>query len=86
MRVVKHTYEEKIYEEKADYKKTDLLEALNVSGFAYNANLAKGTFPYELPSNRAMADNIKELNLYLEEDANAFMDASSRTIRIIRIS
>lgn len=39
-----------------------------------------GTFPSTLAPNRAMTENIAELNLYTEEDANAFVDASDKDI------
>ena len=40
----------------------------------------KATFPEKLAANRAMTDNIKDLNLYMEEDANAFMDETAEDI------
>ncbi|MBQ3558275.1 MAG: glycoside hydrolase family 3 C-terminal domain-containing protein [Agathobacter sp.] len=40
----------------------------------------KGTFPSELAANREMTENLKDLNLYLEEDANAFVDDSDEDI------
>jgi len=40
----------------------------------------KATFPEKLAPNRTMTDNIKDLNLYLEEDANAFIDETAEDI------
>lgn len=39
-----------------------------------------GTFPGERAANRAMADNIREQNLYTEEMANAWIDESDEPI------
>lgn len=63
------------------------VDGVSVDGSDSNANITymsrsdfKGTFPYALAPDRAMTDNLKDLNLYLEEDANAFIDASDEAI------
>ena len=63
------------------------IDGVSVDGSDSNANITylsradfKGTFPATLAPNRAMTDNLKDLNLYLEEDANAFIDASDEDI------
>ena len=63
------------------------IDGVSVDGSDSNANITylsradfKGTFPATLAPNRAMTDNLMDLNLYLEEDANAFIDASDEDI------
>ena len=63
------------------------VDGVSVDGSDSNANITyltradfKGTFPYELSPNRTLTDNLKELNLYLEEDANAFIDVTTEDI------
>ena len=63
------------------------IDGVSVDGSDSNANITylsrtdfKKTFPYELAPNRAMTENLKELNLYLEEDANAFIDKTDADI------
>lgn len=63
------------------------IDGVSVDGSDSNADITylsredfKGTFPYELPSNRTMTDNLKDLNLYLEADANAFIDETDEDI------
>ena len=63
------------------------IDGVSVDGSDSNANITyltradfKGTFPYELSPNRPMTDHLKDLNLYLEEDANAFVDKSDADI------
>lgn len=63
------------------------IDGTSVDGSDSSANITylsradfKGTFPYELAPNRVITDNLKDLNLYLEEDANAFIDASDEAI------
>ena len=63
------------------------IDGVSVDGSDSNANITylsradfKGTFPYELVPNRAMTENVKDLNLYLEDDANAFIDKADENI------
>ena len=63
------------------------IDGVSVDGSDSDANITyltradfKGTFPYELAPNRAMTDELKDLNLYLEEDANTFIDVSDEDI------
>lgn len=63
------------------------IDGVSVDGSDSNANITyltradfRGTFPYELAPNRTMTDNLKDLNLYLEEDAEAFKDANDGDI------
>ena len=65
----------------------DAIDGVSVDGSDSNANITyltranfKATFPYALAPNRTMTDNIKDLNLYLEEDANAFIDPTDKDI------
>ena len=60
---------------------------VSVDGSDSGANIAylsradfKATFPEKLAPNRAMTDKIKDLNLYLEEDATAFIDETDEGI------
>ena len=63
------------------------IDGVSVDGSDSNANITylsradfKATYPYELAPNRTMTDNLKDLNLYLEEDANAFIDKEDQDI------
>ena len=63
------------------------VDGVSLDGSDSNANITyltradfKGTFPYELAPYRVMTENLKDLNLYLEEDANAFIDESDEDI------
>ena len=65
----------------------DAMDGVSVDGSDSNANIIyltradfKGTFPEKLAPNRPMTDNLKDLNLYLEEDANAFIDENDPDI------
>ena len=65
----------------------DAIDGVPVDGSDSDADITylsradfKGTFPYELAANRVMTDNIKDFNLYLEEDANAFVDKADADI------
>lgn len=57
------------------------IDGVSLDGSDSNANITylsrgdfKGTFPTTLAPNRAMTENVADLNLYLEEDANAFIN------------
>lgn len=59
------------------------VDGVSVDGSDSDANITyltradfKGTFPQKLATNRVMTDNLKDLNLYLEEDADAFIEES----------
>lgn len=63
------------------------IDGVSVDGSDSDANITylsradfKGTFPYELAPNRAMTEKVADLNLYLEEDANAFIDQTDEDI------
>ena len=63
------------------------IDGVSVDGSDSNANITylsradfEATFPETLAPNRAMTDNLKDLNLYLEEDADTFIDASDEDI------
>lgn len=63
------------------------LDGVSVDGSDSGANITyltradfKGTFPTTIAANREMTDNLKDLNLYTEEDANAFIDESDDDI------
>lgn len=63
------------------------IDGVSVDGSDSNANITyisrtdfKKTFPYELAPNRTMTENVKDLNLYLEDDANAFIDKADENI------
>ncbi len=63
------------------------IDGVSVDGSDSDANITyltradfKGTFPNELALNRTMTENLKDLNLYLEEDANAFIDKTASDI------
>ena len=63
------------------------VDGVSVDGSDSGANITYlsradfvATFPETLAPNRAMTDNVKDLNLYLEEDANAFIDTSDEDI------
>ena len=63
------------------------MDGVSVDGSDSNANITyltradfKGTFPKSLAPNREITDNLKDLNLYLEEDANAFIDDNDENI------
>ena len=63
------------------------IDGVSVDGSDSNADITyltradfKGTFPYALAPNRVMTDNVKELNLYLDEDANTFIDENDENI------
>lgn len=63
------------------------VDGVSVDGSDSNADITylsradfKGTFPSTLAPNRIMTDNLKDLNLYLEEDANAFIDKDDKDI------
>ena len=63
------------------------IDGVSVDGSDSNANITylsradfEGTFPETLAPNRPMTDNLKDLNLYLEADANAFINASDEDI------
>lgn len=65
----------------------EAVDGVSIDGSDSNANITyltradfKETFPVELAPNRAMTDNIADLNLYLEEDANAFIDDTDADI------
>ena len=65
----------------------DAMDGVSLDGSDSSANITyltradfKATFPEKLAPNRAMTDNLKDLNLYLEEDANAFIDESDEDI------
>lgn len=58
----------------------DAIDGVSVDGSDSGANITyltradfKGTFPTELAPDRTMTENIADLNLYTEEDANAFI-------------
>lgn len=59
------------------------VDGVSVDGSDSDANITyltradfKGTFPQKLAANRVMTDSLKDLNLYLEEDADAFIEES----------
>lgn len=59
------------------------VDGVSVDGSDSDANITyltradfKGTFPQNLAANRVMTDNLKDLNLYLEEDVDAFIEES----------
>lgn len=63
------------------------IDGVSVDGSDSDANITylsradfKATFPETLAPNRAMTENLKDLNLYLEEDASAFVDESAEDI------
>lgn len=65
----------------------DAIDGVSLDGSDSNANITyltradfKGTFPKEKAPNREMTENLKDLNLYTEEDANVFIDDSAQEI------
>ena len=63
------------------------VDGVSVDGSDSNANIQyltradfKGTFPTAPSDNRVMTDNLKDINLYTEEDANAFIDEGDEDI------
>lgn len=63
------------------------IDGVAVDGSDSNANIQymtradfKGTFPTKHIANREMTENLKDLNLYTEEDANAFIGESDADI------
>lgn len=63
------------------------IDGVSLDGSDSNANITyltradfKGSFPEKLAPNREMTDNVKDLNLYLEEDANAFVDKNDKDL------
>lgn len=65
----------------------DAIDGVSLDGSDSDANIIylsradfEGTISTQYPANRGMADNVADLNLYTEEDANAFIDASDEDI------
>lgn len=63
------------------------IDGVSVDGSDSNANITylsradfAGTFPKSLAPNRAMTDTLADLNLYTEEDANAFVNVEDEDI------
>lgn len=65
----------------------DAIDGVSLDGSDSDANITylsradfEGTISTECPTNRVMTDNVADLNLYTEEDANAFIDTSDADI------
>lgn len=65
----------------------DALDGVSLDGSDSGANIVyltradfKGTFPTAVVNNRKMTDNVADLNLYTEEDANAFINECDEDI------